>query len=167
MSKKNKAAKQVATKAVPTTNPEVGFTPNEGTKAAAKTSATLIRLTGEYAKNPNAVLRKVNKVYAQKLLNKKMTWEEFCNLKIVTFSQHWEAKKTNPIANKVIKALTAEQKEKRVKELQKLLARAKAMQEALDLPTVEETPASQVADEVSTTSSTNSDHESGEDETEE
>lgn len=144
MSKASKAAKKLARAGTtPPTNgtaPADAPTPAPDTKAAKKASATLIKLQGEYKKSPNAVLRKVNKVYAQQLLEKKLTWVEYCDLKIKAFTDHWTAKKTNPAANKLLKPLTQEAAEKKRASVEKLKIRLAAEIAALAEGVIEETP---------------------------
>lgn len=182
MSNKNKTQvakqplKQLPPKPAPSAeaaSTESPTTPATDTKAAAKDSKTLENYTKEYATNPNAVMRKVNKVYMQKLLGKKLTWVEFCDAKIKAFTDCWEERKTNPEAGitHTIKPLTKEQAAKKSVELEKLLARVAAMKAALDLPTVEAevktaTPADTVAATTNSSTSSDTEVEGDEEETE-
>lgn len=99
------------------------------TKTAEEKSAYLAQLEAAYAKEPNKVLRTVNFHYAKVLTKRpKMTWVEYCDLKIQAFTNHWNAKKTNPNAGKSIKALTPDQEKKARENLQKALDRAKLLE---------------------------------------
>lgn len=115
-------------------------TGTEGTEEGAEAdetkedSKTLAGLRAEFNQNRNIVLRKVNFVYARKLLEKpNMTWEEFCDVKKEVFSEHWEAKKTNPNANRIMRALSPKRIEKKKEAREKLLAKLAEMNKQLDL----------------------------------
>lgn len=97
-------------------------------------SKTLEQYEADYKENPSKVLRQVNLVYARKLLNKpKMTWVEYCDLKIKTWTEHWTLKKKNPDAGKkamTIKPENLEREEAKLARLQAAIATAKAKKAA-------------------------------------
>jgi hypothetical protein len=104
--------------------------PQAQNKEEAK-SKTLVQLQATFEKQPNKVLRMVNFFYARKLLGRpNLTWVEFCDEKIKAFTEHWEAKKTNPQAGK-IKVLTPEQIAKKNTEVEKALAKIERLKAQL------------------------------------
>lgn len=113
--------------------------PSETTQEVAEEkqdSNSLLKMKELHRVNPSAFMRRGNIYNFRMVLDRpEMTWEEFCNLKIQAFADHWQGMKATPFARGtgVTRVPTDEQLKKMEEQEAKALARLKALQDKINI----------------------------------
>jgi len=86
----------------------------------------------KYAKNPQEFIVYVkNRKVLAAVMNKPITWPEFCSLKQTTCGQYWAAQSQKPERTLKVRVLTAEQVDEKKAKLAKMVARIEAQKAQL------------------------------------